>query len=100
MVHLPELVLCSSGFCRLGRQFGVGMHFNQREVPKDKPHSVEERLHQVPGDRLGLGAGRALVVAVFEQEHRAMCGTGAVVGGDKPSDWVCLLESFLHRRLP
>jgi hypothetical protein len=86
MVHVPEPMLCRSGFRRLGRQFGVRMVFHQREVPEDESQPAAVSLHQMPGDGLGFAAGWGFIVAVFQQPQRGTGRAGAVVHGEQSLD--------------
>ena len=57
----------SGSFCGLGCEFGVGVHFAQREVPEYKTDAACKMRHQYPECALCLQARGAFVIAIFNQ---------------------------------
>jgi hypothetical protein len=81
LIHGPELALCAGSFCGFGGHFGVGVYLAQREVPEDKAQLfVEVRQHDLQR-RVGLKAGRAFEVAVFDKRDRRRRAATDVVYG-------------------
>ena len=70
VVHLPELVLCASGFGGLSGQEGVRVGFQQGEMPQGQAHGSTQLPLQLLQQRVGARAKRALEVDVFDQRHR------------------------------
>jgi hypothetical protein len=78
-VHFPELTLSAGSFGGLGRQLGVWMRFSQREMPIDKAQLITHVTPDALYDRLGARAVWALEVAVLDNGHRRVSGTGNVI---------------------
>ena len=89
MVHRPELPLRGCRFGRLGGQRGVRVNLHLRKVPEHESQPLAEGLHEVLRHRFGLHAGRAFVVAVFEQRQRRVGVALAVIGGAQRHHGAC-----------
>ena len=68
-MHLPELALRTRGFRGFRCQLGVGMRCDDREMTKRKPDAMFEMLQHDLDPVIGLGADRALEVAVFDDDY-------------------------------
>ena len=67
VMHVPEPVLDASRLRGRGREFGVGVHVGERQVPDDVPQTVAEVFPNLLGHSRGAGAKRALEVCVLHQ---------------------------------
>src|SRR5690242_17104322 len=66
-MDLPEPVMRSCPLRRLGGAFGVGMHLSQGKIAENEPEIPAEVLLNGLDDGVRQSAGRALVVAVFNE---------------------------------
>src|ERR1700680_1165108 len=79
VMHLPELVLRSSGFGRFSRNLGVGMDLRERKIAEDEAKVFAESLLNLLNNRVGWTAEGTLVIAVFHERHGRVCGPLNVV---------------------
>jgi hypothetical protein len=67
-VHRPEFALHAGKLRSLGSTFGFRMRSAQWKIAKHEPQAFTEMLLDLFYDRIGLGASRALIIAIF-REH-------------------------------
>src|SRR5258706_2397422 len=68
-MHLPEPAMRSCPLRRLGSAFGIGMHLSQGKIAENEPEIPAKVLLNCLDDRVRQSAGRALVVAVFNERY-------------------------------
>src|SRR5438105_11134315 len=62
--------MCPSKLRSLSRGFRKGMHFNQREIPKNEPQVIAKMVLYAFDYVICTPAVRALIVAIFHQRNR------------------------------
>lgn len=79
IVHLPEFLLSTCGFCCLSRQFGMGVHFAQREMPEHEAHALFKMFEQNIHRMISRTARRAFEISVFDNRDLGGCRSKEVV---------------------
>ena len=79
VVHLPEPVLPTSRFRRLGRLLRVEVHLTQRKLPEHKTHAIPESIKQYLYRVIGLAARSTFEISVLDDSDPGVLGAAHVV---------------------
>jgi hypothetical protein len=79
VVHLPEPVLPTGRFRRLGRLLGIEVHLAQRKLPEHETHAIPEAIEQYLYRVIGLAAGSTFEIPVFDDSDPSVLGASHMV---------------------